>query len=699
MAGPQAVRRRGRRPVLRPGRRRGRLPGDPRRGPRFSPWSGPSGSGKSSMLRAGVVAALRRRGRPSRGDHPGSPPDGGADRPGLRPPRGRGARWSTSARSCSRCARTRRSAASSSSALTSEAGRTGRSSSPCAPTIWPSVTSTPASAGCVERGLHLVGGLDEEGLRTAIETPARQAGLADRAGSGRPPRPRGPRRPRCTAPAVARPARDLEATRGQHPDRGRLPGDRRDPRSRGAVRRAALRPESTSSNDTCCATWSCGWSPPAPRASRSAPRSRGAWSAPTPEHEQLIEMLVDARLVTSDDGVLEITHEALARAWPRLRGWLDDDVEGQRIRHHLSAAADAWDTLGRPDSELYRGVRLARALDWQRRHAHRPHRGRDGPSSRRPPATPRPKQQSIAERARAQARLIRRLRIVLAGAVVLLVLALVAGGIAAVQSNRAERERRRGGAGGRLRGRAAGRRPVPAHRRHQPLAAARGRGRPAGRLAGDPGEPAHRAGAAAAAGPVGAARRRLPGELGRQSRRPLDRLLRRPEPDAPLRRLHRRAAAQLRRRPASRGRAGLVRRRSAPTAAARRHPDGPGVHGAGAPAGPGHHGADDEARTSPATSRCGGSTSSSAPTVATWPPPCRPSTARRRMPARPRATRWSGTSAPRPRPPIRVPTGADVQGMALSPDGRTLYTNCAADGVRRGGRVSGSGGARTSSRT
>ena len=78
-------------------------------------------------------------------------------------------------------------------------------------------------------------------------------------------------------------------------------------------------------------------------------------------------MLVDARLVTSDEGVLEITHEALARAWPRLRGWLDDDVEGQRIRHHLSGAADAWDTLGRPDSELYRGVRLARALDWQSR--------------------------------------------------------------------------------------------------------------------------------------------------------------------------------------------------------------------------------------------------------------------------------------------------------------------------------------------
>ena len=59
--------------------------------------------------------------------------------------------------------------------------------------------------------------------------------------------------------------------------------------------------------------------------------------ATDPHHEQLIELLVGARLVTSDEGVVEITHEALARAWPRLRGWLDDDVEGQRIRHHLSA--------------------------------------------------------------------------------------------------------------------------------------------------------------------------------------------------------------------------------------------------------------------------------------------------------------------------------------------------------------------------
>ena len=85
------------------------------------------------------------------------------------------------------------------------------------------------------------------------------------------------------------------------------------------------------------------------------------------EHERLIELLVGARLVTSDDGTVELAHEALARAWPRLRGWLDEDVEGQRILRHLSDAADTWDAMARPDSELYRGVRLAQALEWRER--------------------------------------------------------------------------------------------------------------------------------------------------------------------------------------------------------------------------------------------------------------------------------------------------------------------------------------------
>jgi len=39
-----------------------------------------------------------------------------------------------------------------------------------------------------------------------------------------------------------------------------------------------------------------------------------------PAQDELVDRLVRSRLVTSDDGIVEIAHEALARAWPRLRG-------------------------------------------------------------------------------------------------------------------------------------------------------------------------------------------------------------------------------------------------------------------------------------------------------------------------------------------------------------------------------------------
>ena len=73
------------------------------------------------------------------------------------------------------------------------------------------------------------------------------------------------------------------------------------------------------------------------------------------EHEAVIEALVGARLLSSDGDTVEIAHEALALAWPRLRSWLDDDVEGLRIMRHLAVAADSWEELGRPPGELYRG--------------------------------------------------------------------------------------------------------------------------------------------------------------------------------------------------------------------------------------------------------------------------------------------------------------------------------------------------------
>ncbi|MFF4851465.1 XRE family transcriptional regulator [Streptomyces sp. NPDC001194] len=69
------------------------------------------------------------------------------------------------------------------------------------------------------------------------------------------------------------------------------------------------------------------------------------------------------RLLTLDDGRVELTHEALIRAWPRLRGWLTDDRERLRLHRRLTEAARAWEALGRDPGALYRGTRLDLARD------------------------------------------------------------------------------------------------------------------------------------------------------------------------------------------------------------------------------------------------------------------------------------------------------------------------------------------------
>jgi len=82
-------------------------------------------------------------------------------------------------------------------------------------------------------------------------------------------------------------------------------------------------------------------------------------------HTRIVDRLADARLLTTDEESVQLSHESLAREWPRLKEWLADDLEGQRIMRHLAGAAAAWDAMGRPDSELYRGGRLTAAQHWR----------------------------------------------------------------------------------------------------------------------------------------------------------------------------------------------------------------------------------------------------------------------------------------------------------------------------------------------
>ncbi len=88
---------------------------------------------------------------------------------------------------------------------------------------------------------------------------------------------------------------------------------------------------------------------------------------PTPTRAVLAD-LIDARLVTADADTVEITHETLVTAWPRLRMWLTEDRAGLRIHMDLTDAAREWQHEGRDPGRLFRGSRLAVARDWAARH-------------------------------------------------------------------------------------------------------------------------------------------------------------------------------------------------------------------------------------------------------------------------------------------------------------------------------------------
>ncbi|MFF4588429.1 hypothetical protein [Streptomyces sp. NPDC001388] len=80
--------------------------------------------------------------------------------------------------------------------------------------------------------------------------------------------------------------------------------------------------------------------------------------------EESLEALVRARLVTLDAESVEITHEALLTAWPRLREWIDEDRSDHLLRQRLEEDGRAWENSHRDSSLLYRGSRLEQAHTW-----------------------------------------------------------------------------------------------------------------------------------------------------------------------------------------------------------------------------------------------------------------------------------------------------------------------------------------------
>ncbi|MER6872677.1 hypothetical protein ABT279_21260, partial [Amycolatopsis sp. NPDC000673] len=80
--------------------------------------------------------------------------------------------------------------------------------------------------------------------------------------------------------------------------------------------------------------------------------------------DTVLEAFACARLILLDNNTVEISHEALITSWPRLGGWLAEDREGLRTHRRLTESAEAWISLGRDPTALYRGPRLAHARAW-----------------------------------------------------------------------------------------------------------------------------------------------------------------------------------------------------------------------------------------------------------------------------------------------------------------------------------------------
>ncbi|MFD6999324.1 hypothetical protein ACFWA5_24385 [Streptomyces mirabilis] len=78
---------------------------------------------------------------------------------------------------------------------------------------------------------------------------------------------------------------------------------------------------------------------------------------------RVLEQLVRARLLTVDGDTVDLAHEALISAWPRLRGWVGEDRERLRMHRRLTEAARTWQQLDRDAGALYRGVRLTAARE------------------------------------------------------------------------------------------------------------------------------------------------------------------------------------------------------------------------------------------------------------------------------------------------------------------------------------------------
>ncbi len=87
--------------------------------------------------------------------------------------------------------------------------------------------------------------------------------------------------------------------------------------------------------------------------------------------QEAADAFIAARLLTTNEvagtTIIELSHEAVIRAWRRLAEWIREAREDIQLLQVIREDAAEWQRHGRSEDRLYRGTQLAEALAWRER--------------------------------------------------------------------------------------------------------------------------------------------------------------------------------------------------------------------------------------------------------------------------------------------------------------------------------------------
>ena len=78
----------------------------------------------------------------------------------------------------------------------------------------------------------------------------------------------------------------------------------------------------------------------------------------------VMDAMVNARLLTVDREIIQLAHEAIIISWPRLNTWISESRDDLHFMQRIERVAAEWQEAGRDPDLLYHGAPLHTAMDW-----------------------------------------------------------------------------------------------------------------------------------------------------------------------------------------------------------------------------------------------------------------------------------------------------------------------------------------------